>query len=121
MTLARRAALAALILGLGGCESVRAGANPEVPLWRHRPSGSLALTYQKQVVAPSRAHGEPYERGQLELDVRGRRIFVGSSDNGLYALHAEDGAPLWRFETLGYVQCAPLYDPSEDVVYFGSN
>ena len=48
-------------------------------------------------------------------------MFVGSSDRGLYALSAEDGSVLWRFETAGYVQCEPLYDPREDVVYFGSN
>jgi outer membrane protein assembly factor BamB len=46
---------------------------------------------------------------------------VGSSDRGLYALRAEDGSVVWRFETLGFVQSAPLYDPSENVVYFGSN
>jgi outer membrane protein assembly factor BamB len=39
----------------------------------------------------------------------------------MYALRAEDGSVLWRFETLGVVQCEPLYDPEEDVVYFGSN
>jgi outer membrane protein assembly factor BamB len=111
-----------LALAFGcGCEAVRAGANPEVPLWRHRPTGSLSLVYQRPVVAASRAHGEPYERGRPELDIAGRRLFVGSSDRGLYAIRVEDGTVLWRFETLGYVQCAPLYDPGEDVVYFGSN
>ena len=112
--------LAGALLGLG-CESVRSGANPEAPLWRHRPSGSLSIVYQRNVVARSRVQGEPYERGQPELDVRGRRLFVGSSDRGLYALRAQDGSTLWRFETLGFVQGAPLYDPAEDVVYFGSN
>jgi outer membrane protein assembly factor BamB len=116
------AASAALFaLGLAGCESVRIGANPEVPLWMHRPSGALGLVYKKRVLAPARAEGEPYERGQPEIDVAGKRVFVGSSDRGLYALSAQDGTVLWRFETTGYVQCEPLYDPREDVVYFGSN
>ena len=48
-------------------------------------------------------------------------MFVGSSDRGLYAVRVEDGTVLWRFETLGFVQSAPLYDRGEDVVYFGSN
>jgi len=104
-----------------GCESLRAGANPELPLWKYRPSGSLSVVYKRQMVSESRKVGEPYERGQPEIDVRGRRLFVGSSDRGLYALRAVNGEVLWRFETLGFVQCAPLYVPSEDVVYFGSN
>jgi outer membrane protein assembly factor BamB len=49
------------------------------------------------------------------------RVFVGSSDGGLYALRATDGSTLWRFETLGMVQSEPAYDSELDVVYFGSN
>ena len=118
-----RTGLAALLLVLAGsgCESVRVGANPELPLWVHRPSGALNLEFKRRVLAPARAVGEPYERGQPEIDVDGRRVFVGSSDRGLYALSAEDGSVIWRFETVGFVQCEPLYDPREDVVYFGSN
>jgi outer membrane protein assembly factor BamB len=77
--------------------------------------------YSVPLRAASRIVGEPYERGQAELDPRGKRVFVGSSDRGLYAVRVEDGSVLWRFETLGFVQCAPLYDEAEDVVYFGSN
>ena len=46
-------------------------------------------------------------------------MFLGTSDRGMYALRASDGSTIWRFETLGVVQCEPLYDPEEDVVYFG--
>jgi len=115
--------LGALALGAGiaGCSSLRSGANPELPLWVHRASGSLHVTFKRNLVAESRRTGEPYERGQAELDPEHGRVFVGSSDHGLYALRADDGAKIWRFETLGPVQCAPLYDPVEDVVYFGSN
>jgi outer membrane protein assembly factor BamB len=104
-----------------GCSALGASTNPEVPVWVHRPSWSLSLVYEESIRAQSRAETEPYERGRPELDVQGRRVFVGSSDRGLYALRAEDGTVLWRFETLGVVQCEPLYDPDEDVVYFGSN
>jgi outer membrane protein assembly factor BamB len=108
-------------LGGAACESARAAVNPEVPAWVHRPSWSMSLVYKESIAAQSRDEVEPYERGGPELDIRGHRVFVGSSDRGFYALRAEDGAVLWRFETLGVVQCEPLYDPNEDVVYFGSN
>jgi len=97
-----------------GCESIRASANPEVPL-------RVDLVYSERLNAPSRQEVEAYERGQPEIDVGARRVFVGSSDHGLYAVRAEDATVLWRFETLGAVQCEPLYDRAEDVVYFGSN
>lgn len=110
-----------LLLGSLACSSLRSGADPELPLWVHRGSGSLQVTFKRNVVAESRRTGEPYERGQVEIDPAHGRIFVGSSDHGLYALRADDGQKLWRFETLGFVQCAPLYDPGEDALYFGSN
>jgi outer membrane protein assembly factor BamB len=104
-----------------GCADVRSGAHPDQPPFVQRPNGAMTVLYNRSVLAPSRIAGEPYERGQAELDPRGQRVFVGSSDHGLYAVRVEDGTVLWRFETLGFVQCAPLYDPAEDVVYFGSN
>jgi outer membrane protein assembly factor BamB len=113
-------ALAAVAFG-SSCESIRASANPEVPTWVHRPSWSLSVVFREPLNALSRQETEAYERGRPELDIDGRRVFVGSSDRGLYALRAEDATVLWRFETLGVVQCEPLYDASEDVVYFGSN
>ncbi len=121
-----RAAFGALLLGAvlaagAGCSSLRSGADPELPLWVHRASGSLQVTFKRNIVADSRRTGEPYERGQVEIDPEHGRVFVGSSDQGLYALRADDGQKLWRFETLGFVQCAPLYDAQEDVLYFGSN
>src|SRR6478736_718693 len=104
-----------------GCEGLKGGTVAEAPTWKHRAGWNLRLDYSKQLVARTRRTGEPYERGQPEVDVHGRRVFVGSSDNGLYALNAVNGETIWRFETLGFVQGAPLYDPAEDVVYFGSN
>jgi outer membrane protein assembly factor BamB len=115
------ASIAAISLWLGGCQSLGAGANPEVPLWVTRASGSMQLTYSRRLVASSRQVGEPYERGGAELDVAGRRLFIGSRDHGLYALRAQDGSVLWRFETLGPVQSEPVYAASERALYFGSN
>ncbi|MFZ5891253.1 MAG: PQQ-binding-like beta-propeller repeat protein [Myxococcota bacterium] len=114
------AALAAA--SLVGCAGVLGGgANPEQPLWVQRPSSNIEVVYSTPAVISARHSGEAYQRGQPELDVRGRRVFVGSSDGGLYAFRAEDGNQIWRFETLGFVQCSPLFDADNDALYFGSN
>jgi outer membrane protein assembly factor BamB len=104
-----------------GCETLQAGANPALPLWVHRPNGAMNLVVRRKVTISERVTGEDYEHGRAEIDPIRRRVFVGSSDRGLYALRADDAQGLWRFETLGPVQTEPLYDPGEDVVYFGSN
>lgn len=104
-----------------GCESLRESAFPEGPTWLHRPGFAMQLVYRQPLVAESRRAGEPYERGRPTIDPLHMRVFVGSSDRGMYALRAQDGEVLWRFETLGPVQSEPLYDPVEDVVYFGAN
>jgi outer membrane protein assembly factor BamB len=114
------AALGALSAN-AGCQSAGATANPEVPLWVQRASGSMQLVYRRSILARSRDVGEPYERGGTELDIGNRRVFVGSRDNGMYALRAQDGSVIWRFETLGPVQSEALYDKREDALYFGSN
>jgi outer membrane protein assembly factor BamB len=75
----------------------------------------------RELTAPARQVGEVYEHGRPAIDPLHGRIFVGSSDRGLYALRAADGDTIWRFETLGVVQCEPLYDPQYDIVYFGSH
>lgn len=112
---------ASLFVGSAGCTSFGGTANPELPLWVQRPSSNIEVVYSTPAVIAARHSGEPYERGQPELDVRSRRVFVGSSDGGLYAFRAEDGNQIWRFETLGFVQCRPLYDADSDTLYFGSN
>jgi outer membrane protein assembly factor BamB len=95
--------------------------NPETPLWFRRPSGSMHVYFDRELTAPGRQTGEIYEHGKPAVDPVHGRVFVGSSDHGLYALRAADGETIWRFETLGVVQCEPLYDPLQDVVYFGSH
>jgi outer membrane protein assembly factor BamB len=93
----------------------------ENPVWLRRPSGALAVIDRRAITDPNRVIGEDYERGKPELDIKNRRIFVGSSDRGLYALRADDMSTLWRFQAAGVVQSEPLYDAANDVVYFGSN
>ena len=122
---------AALILGLGACavagsacvatETSGDHVNPDKPLWLHQPASVMEVRFLRELTASSRVSGEPYERGRAEIDPAHGRVFVGSSDRGLYALRATDGSTIWRFETLGAVQSEPLYDPQLDVVYFGSH
>lgn len=103
------------------CDGVRPTANAEAPVWKDRAGWVLQVEYTRDLLAASRQEGEPYERGEPEIDPRGRRVFVGSSDGGLYALSAPLGETLWRFETLSFVQSAPLYSAKEDTLYFGSH
>lgn len=90
-------------------------------MWAKHPGGVLSVARIDPLSVTSRNPDEAFERGRPAIDDVHRRVFVGSSDHGLYALRAEDGTILWRFETMGPVQSEPLYDPHEDTVYFGSN
>jgi outer membrane protein assembly factor BamB len=114
-------ALAAGVAGCAAAESRGDHVNPDKPLWFHQPIGAIEVRFLRELTASSRVSGEPYERGRAELDPVHGRVFVGSSDHGLYALRAGDGSTIWRFETLGPVQSEPLYDPELDLVYFGSH
>ncbi len=116
--------LSVALMTWAGCASVETGddrVNPAVPLWFHRPSGTMQVLYTRPLTIDARTSGEPVERGRVEIDAAHGRVFVGTSDHGLYALRAGGGSSVWRFETLGAVQCEPLYDAELDTVYFGSN
>jgi len=121
---ARVVLAAAAVFALAGCpsaETVGDRTTPENPTWYSRPSGALHVVAHRPLTATSRQVGEEYERGKAEIDPRRSRVFVGSSDHGLYALRASDGSSLWRFETLGVVQSEPYYDEELDTVFFGSH
>jgi outer membrane protein assembly factor BamB len=115
------ACFACSALGCSTFEVADDHVNPGGPLWLHRPSGALQVLFVRDLTAQSRTVGEPSERGKPAIDPAHGRIFVGTSDHGLYALRASNGTPIWRFETLGPVQSEPLYDAELDAVYFGSN
>jgi outer membrane protein assembly factor BamB len=118
----------ALALGLqSGCD-IFLGKNrgndrvsPEGPNWLNRPGGAFQVAFRRDLTNKAKVSGEEYEHGSPEIDVESKRVFVGSSDSGLYALNAGDGSTIWRFETLGPVQSEPLYDRELDYVYFGSH
>ncbi|MDF2694180.1 MAG: enzyme repeat family protein [Labilithrix sp.] len=125
----RRLGGLALILALGTASSACGlgglfggdRVNPEVPSWYNRPTGGMHVFAHRKLTADGRSQGEDWERGRPEVDPEHDRVFVGSSDHGLYALRAGDASTIWRFETANMVQCEPLYDPEMDYVYFGSN
>lgn len=120
MTRALAGVVVAAALSLTGCDALKAAAVPDSPLWMHHPGGALSIFDRRVLTNPNRLEGEPYERGQAEIDWRHLRLFVGSSDRGLYCLNAQNLDVLWRFETRGPVQGEPLYVDAEDAVYFGS-
>ncbi len=81
----------------------------------------MNILFRRPLTIEGRKVGEEFEHGRPEIDPIGHRVFVGSSDHGLYAIRALDGSSIWRFETAGMVQSEPYYDIELDVVYFGSN
>ncbi len=95
--------------------------NPEVPSWYNRPSATMHVFIHRKLAVEGRTNGEDWERGKPEIDAEHDRVFVPSSDHGLYALRAGEGSTIWRFETAGLVQSEPTYDREMDYVYFGSN
>jgi len=123
VTRAAHVALVTLAVTSGACATLSGGdrINPENPLWFSHPSGDLNLLFRRPLTIEGRKVGEDYEHGRPEIDPAGKRVFVGSSDHGLYAIRAMDGSSIWRFETAGMVQSEPYYDAELDVVYFGSN
>lgn len=80
----------------------------------------LRLRYRRSIVGPLDRAFRPTERSTPEIDVHGRRVFVGTSDKSLYCLRADDGSTLWRFETHAPVETEPFYDRREDALYFAS-
>lgn len=115
------ALLALAAVATWGCSDLKSEANAEAPVWKKRAGWALSVEYSRDLHAASRKDGEPYEKSEPEIDPVGRRVFVGSSDGGLYALSAAQGETIWRFQTLSFVQSAPFYDRTEDVLYFGSH
>jgi outer membrane protein assembly factor BamB len=118
----------ALTLALGAMGALAACgkkdniSNPIAPMWLKRPSWALQLTFRRPLVAEQGMSARAgIEKGVPAIDPRHGRLFVGTSDHGMYALRASDGSTIWRFETAATVQSEPLYDDERDVVYFGSD
>ena len=118
-------AVALLAAGCGAIQTRAAlgndGVRPEGPSWISRPSGVLKVAFRKDLSIDARKPVEAFETGSAAVDPKHGRVFVGSSNHGLYALRGSDGGTIWRFETEAAVQSEPVYDASADAVYFGSH
>jgi outer membrane protein assembly factor BamB len=119
--LAALAAACALGASLCACDALQSYANPEVPIWANHPGNALSISVRRSLTSEPRPTKEAYEHGRPAIDPARRRVFVPVSDGSMYALRAEDGSEIWRFQTLGPVQSEPWYDPDDDALYFGSN
>ena len=105
-----------------GCAKKQAVSNPEAPMWLHRPSGALHVMFDRLLVAEQGTSAKVgLEKSVPAIDPKHARIFVGTSDHGLYAVRAGDGSVIWRYQTAGAVESEPLYDAESDTVYFGSD
>lgn len=121
-----RSALAALfaigVLASVSCAKGGHAVNPANPLWMNRPGWSLSLSFRMPLVADQLLSAKPgIEKSVPGIDPKHGRLFVGTSDRGLYAVRAGDGSVIWRFQTTGAVMSEPLYDEQRDTVYFGSD
>jgi outer membrane protein assembly factor BamB len=111
----------AALASVASCAKREHAVNPQSPLWLHRPGWALSLAFRRPLVDDTSIARTSTERSTPAIDPRHGRVFVGTSDRGLYALRAADGSVLWRFATAGGVHSEPLYDEARDVVYFGSD
>lgn len=120
----RRALVVAalLISSTISCAKRDHAVNPANPMWMHRPGWSLGLTFRRPLTAEQMLSAKAgIEKSVPAIDPRHGRVFVGTSDRGLYAVRATDGSVIWRFQTVGAVMSEPLYDATRDTVYFGSD
>lgn len=109
------------LLGLASCAKREHAVNPANPLWLRRAGWAMSLAFRKPLTDDSTSSKTGIEKSIPAIDPTHARVFVGTSDHGLYAVRAGDGSVIWRFNTAGGVQSEPLYDEARDVVWFGSD
>ncbi|MBI2893087.1 MAG: PQQ-binding-like beta-propeller repeat protein [Deltaproteobacteria bacterium] len=85
------------------------------------PDHALRLLWRRSVADRLTMPFTPIERSTPALDPEGNRLFIGSSDEHLYALRASDGSTLWRFKARGAVASEVAYDAASKMVYFGTD
>lgn len=124
----RRTWVAAAALMASGCGAIQTqasrsndGVRPEGPTWLSRPIGVMNVVFRRDLSMDARRPVEAFETSASTVDPKHGRLFIGSTNHGLYALRTSDGSSIWRFETEAAVQSEPVYDASTDRVYFGSN
>lgn len=85
------------------------------------PERALRLLWRRNVAERITPPFTPIERSTPALDPENDRLFIGSSDEHLYALRASDGSTLWRFKARGAVSSEVAYDAASKMVYFGTD
>jgi outer membrane protein assembly factor BamB len=111
-----RRSLCLLALLGGGCAIARPPDEVPEPL----PQRALRLLWRRSVADRLTLPFRPIERSTPALDPERDRLFIGSSDEHLYALRASDGSTLWRFKTRGAVASEVTYDAAGGTVIFGT-
>jgi len=84
--------------------------SPKVTVGLYALDGEGKQIWEQKAIATDRIVAPP-----LQVD---GRIFVGTSDNFVIALDADDGTELWRYETGHSVWAQPVYQ--DGVVYVAS-
>ncbi|MDQ2075977.1 PQQ-binding-like beta-propeller repeat protein [Marinimicrobium sp. ABcell2] len=78
------------------------------PLWRFETGGeSIFSTYNLYGIDSDDPVPDPWDFFLSSPLVADGRVYVGSSDQRIYALDAETGARLWSFKTGGVVHASP--------------
>ncbi len=116
------AALAAGALALSGCARLQLGthAHPDLneaaPVWRRTIA---QFQWRAPLVVATDLESHPRNRGIPAVDAERGLVYVGGLDHGVHALRADDGLPIWRFQTLGAVEGSIVLD--RDTVFVGSD
>src|SRR3954466_13215763 len=70
-----------------GCAKKENISNPEAPMWLHRPAWALHVAFRRMLPADQgTAQKTGLEKSIPGIDAHHGRIFVGTSDHGMYAL-----------------------------------
>lgn len=116
------AALVAGALASPGCAGLRLGtrAHPDLneaaPAWRHEIA---RYQWRAPLVVTTDLESHPRNRGVPAVDAERGLVYAGGLDHGVHALRADDGLPIWRFQTLGAVEGAIVLD--REVLFVGSD
>src|SRR5688572_5146439 len=104
MTRAISAAISGFLLA--GC--LQSTTTPYIEPDRGRVrAGVLELRWRRRMVETAALDWYPAARGAPAYDPGSDRLYVGTIDNGFFALRASDGAMVWRFQTLARVDSTP--------------
>jgi quinohemoprotein ethanol dehydrogenase len=85
-----------------------AGSNGQRALGQYQTGGVVALNASTGAVAWRNHLGLDAAHGQSPLITAGDLLFIGQPDGMFYALDAETGKTVWRFQTDGEIEGGPI-------------